>query len=128
MPTLTFSVPGPPMAKPRMTRRDRWKLRPCVVRYREWCDRARLAAGEVPTADRVTDLSWVACFRPAPSWSQKRQLEAIGKPHRQAPDRDNIDKAVLDCLYPKGDQGIARGTIEKKWVWEPRIVITIKYQ
>ena len=33
-----------PVAKPRMTRSDRWKKRPCVVRYRVYSIRLREAA------------------------------------------------------------------------------------
>lgn len=31
----------PPVAKPRMTQRDRWKERPRVVKYRRFCDALR---------------------------------------------------------------------------------------
>jgi len=40
-----ITVPGNPVGKPRMTRKDKWAQRPCVLRYREWADRARAAAG-----------------------------------------------------------------------------------
>jgi hypothetical protein len=31
-----------PVGKPRMTRSDKWKQRPPVIRYRMFCDEARL--------------------------------------------------------------------------------------
>lgn len=34
--------------------------------------------------------------------------------HRAKPDRDNIDKALLDALF-NDDSGIASGLIEKRW-------------
>lgn len=80
----------------------------------------------MPAADTVSSLSWVAYFEPPKSWSKKKRIDAIEKLHRAKPDRDNIDKAVLDCLYPHGDSGIARGTIEKRWDWHARIEIEIR--
>jgi len=109
-----------------MTQRDKWARRPAVVRYRDWCDRAREIAGGVPAADRITDVSWVAYFRPPKSWSKKKRGAAIGTLHRQRPDRDNIDKSILDCFW-KEDSGISRGTIEKYWGEEDKIVITITF-
>lgn len=32
----TFTIPGRVVPKPRMTRSDKWKQRPVVVRYQEW--------------------------------------------------------------------------------------------
>jgi len=40
-------VPGAPIPKPRQTRRDKWARRPCVLRYREWADQIRAAAGAI---------------------------------------------------------------------------------
>jgi Holliday junction resolvase RusA-like endonuclease len=37
-----------------------------------------------------------------------------GTLHRQKPDRDNIDKGILDALF-KSDCGVAGGTIVKRW-------------
>jgi len=118
---------GPVMGKPRMTQRDKWKKRECVVRYRNWCDRVRAAVGDsLPAAESVTRLDWTACFRPPKSWSKKKHLAAIGTLHRNKPDRDNIDKAVLDCLFAQ-DSGIACGDIRKVWGWNDGIEITIQY-
>ena len=131
--TVVLVVHGDPVAKPRMTRRDKWAKRTCVVKYREWCSRVRaLADGNIPNAADIQRLDWIAYFEPAASWPKKRRREAMGQQHRQTPDRDNIDKAVLDALFPKkqntktnNDSMIARGMLEKYWDWEPRIVIRI---
>ena len=42
---------------------------------------------------------------------RKRAQEAIGELHRTKPDRDNIDKAVLDALFDE-DSAIAAGYLE----------------
>ena len=119
-------VPGTPQSKPRMTRRDVWKQRPRVLAYRAWCDRARAIAGQMPDEQKILALNWVAYFEPPPSWSQAKRSAAIGELHRSRPDRDNIDKAVLDCLFAS-DSGIASGTIEKRWDWHPRVEIEILF-
>lgn len=40
---IAFSVVGTPVAKPRMTKRDKWAKRPCVMKYWAWCDLVRFA-------------------------------------------------------------------------------------
>lgn len=130
MPELRILIPGKPIGKPRMTQRDKWAKRDCVVAYRNWADHARLmahAVGGVPDVARITDVSWVARFEPPKSTSKKRRAELIGTLHRVKPDRDNIDKAILDALF-KEDQGIASGTIKKVWAEESSLEITITYE
>jgi len=109
-----------------MTQRDKWAKRPEVVRYRDWCDLVRATAGkDVPDASLVRELNWTAYFEPPQSWSMKTRAAVIGTCHRQKPDRDNIDKAILDCLWPEGDSAIAAGTIRKVWDWNARLEIEI---
>ena len=124
---LKIVVPGTPMGKPRMTRSDKWKQRDCVVRSRQYADEIRKAAGSIPDPKRIADLSWTAYFRPAESWSQKKKEAAIGTRHRQKPDRDNLDKQVLDSLFDD-DSAVADGTIRKRWDWTPRLEITIELE
>jgi len=99
----------------------------------------------LPSPDDVDDLSWTAYFLPPTKIHtgfrhskktgkqvrtyrtlKKDEREAmIGTLHRVKPDRDNIDKAVLDCLF-KEDSAIAAGTIKKAYSWEPRLEIVIQ--
>lgn len=126
--TVRLTVPGPPPGKPRMTRQDRWKKRPATDRYWAWANAIKEAVGNsIPEAASVALLNWTAYFEPptSKSWPKKRRIAAIGTLHRAKPDRDNIDKAVLDCLWPDGDSAIAAGTIRKFWDWTPRIEIEI---
>lgn len=104
-------VPG----KPRMTQRDKWKNRPAVQRYHEFCDSIRAAMNlEAKLKTGPAELNW-ECFLPMPkSWSKKKKLAMAGKPHRQRPDRDNLDKAILDALF-EDDSAIAVGRIAKFW-------------
>ena len=124
-----FTVEHQPMGAPRMTRRDKWKQRDCVVRYRAFKDAIRLEFMRLRhcplPGENVLSLSWVATFEPPQSWSKKRKAEAIGELHRSKPDRDNIDKAVLDALF-EDDSGIAAGHIEKRWGVAAKIEIVIE--
>lgn len=127
--TFRLVIPGPPCAKPRMTQRDKWDNRKCVVKYRAWADLARVSVAEqlveMPEAESILSLSWVAHIQIPKSWSKKDKAAAVGQLHRSKPDRDNIDKAVLDSLF-KADQAIASGHIEKRWSNEPRLEVTIE--
>lgn len=117
-------VPGAPVAKPRQSKSDKWEERPCVVRYRQWADRARAVAGPVPEHAQHVDI---VIYLPMPaSLSAKKRTAMAGTPHRVKPDIDNLIKSALDALL-KRDQGIYE--IRAKKFWEdkngPRVEITI---
>lgn len=125
MPVKQFTIPGNPIGKPRMTRRDKWAKRPCVVRYRDWCDLARLCAGKVPDARSVTDLQLTAVFEMPQSWSEKQKSLMDGRRHRKKPDADNIAKCV-DGLWTE-DSGLADVTIRKRWGRQGGLHVRIEY-
>jgi Holliday junction resolvase RusA-like endonuclease len=101
-----------PMGKPRMTQRDKWAKRPVVMRYRDYADQLR--AGCTGITSNPVCVSWRAFFTMPKSWSKKKREAHLGALHRAKPDRDNIDKGILDALWEQ-DSGIARGTLEKRW-------------
>ena len=115
---VSFAVT--PIGKPRMTQRDTWKKRPPVVRYHAFKDELRLLVNRTPNLPRilasgeVDSLSWTAYMPIPPSWSKRKKAQFAGMLHRAKPDRDNIDKALLDALF-NDDSGIASGLIEKRW-------------
>ena len=124
MKTITLKIDCRAVGKPRMTQRDKWKKRPVVMTYRDWCDYFRVIVARdvgwanMPSPQQVMDLSWRATFAPPKSWSKKKREAAIGGIHRAKPDRDNIDKAILDVLFPDskgGDSAVGVGTLEKYW-------------
>jgi Holliday junction resolvase RusA-like endonuclease len=131
MTTIKFIIPGNAIGKPRMTRSDKWKRRPCVLRYRAWADmvrrEVRKQVGSLPPAERVLSLNWVATFVPPKSWNKAKKDAAIGTIHRQKPDRDNIDKALLDVLYEE-DKAIGAGRIVKRWGNEAKLEIEIEFE
>ena len=135
---LTITMPGTPIGKPRWQKSDTWKPRPCIVAYRAWADHLRLIAKPIPSAALVLRLDWTAYFVPPPSWSKKKRAAMLGQQHRQVPDRDNIDKAVLDALWPRSkkvatggqgdDSAIAAGTIGKWWAEHSYLEIRIRHE
>lgn len=94
---ITFTVPGEPVGKPRMTRRDKWMERPCVLAYRSWADAARRAAPVLPDAPEA--IRAIAYLAMPLGWSGRKQTRMAGQPHRVRPDVDNIAKGILDSLF-----------------------------
>ena len=108
----------PPVAKPRMTQRDKWAQRPAVLKYRAFCDRVRFAKMELyPCGMQITFIV------PMPdSWSKKKREEMDGQPHQQRPDLDNYLKAALDAVYSEDCQvWDLRAT--KLWGQEGQIIV-----
>lgn len=86
--------PITPCPAPRMTQRDRWAKRPCVLRYFAFRDEVRLHGVTIP--DRVR----IIFHMPMPeSWSAKKRDEMNGKPHQVRIDIDNAVKALLDSVF-----------------------------
>lgn len=112
---LFFIVQGEPMGKPRMTQRDKWQKRPCVLRYRAYCDKIRAEAGTIPPNPLAVHIR--AYIPVSASWSKKKKAEHIGKRQRLKPDWDNIGKAICDALFDE-DSCIAVGLTEKFWCEE----------
>ena len=93
-----------PLPKPRMTQRDRWSKRPCVLRYWEYADKLREEASFFKYSPE-DELS-VHFYIPMPkSWSKKKKKTYNNQPHQQKPDLDNLIKAFQDILC-KEDQFI----------------------
>ncbi len=118
-----------PLAKPRMTQRDRWSMvkrnrhraRKCVLGWLYWREELQWQAEgfEMPKSGYH-----VIFVLPMPSsWSPKKRQEMEGKPHQQRPDKDNLEKALLDALCPGGDADIWDGRCSKIWGKEGQIII-----
>ena len=94
-----------------MTQADRWKKRPCVVRYFSWCNQLRMMRPEV----NWSPLSLKFVIEMPKSWSKKKKAEMDGKPHQSKPDLDNLIKAFKDALL-KDDSKVWRyGRMMKVW-------------
>ena len=107
-----------PMGKPRMTRADKWKKRPEVMRYRAFCDEVRLRGVALPESD-----AHVTFVLPMPaSWSKKKRQQYNGQPHQAKPDCDNMLKALMDAIFAD-DAHIWDCRITKVWGETGQIII-----
>lgn len=108
-----------PTPKPRMTRSDRWKRRPCVQRYRAFCDEVRAQGVVLPEAGaRVTFIL------PMPrSWSQRKRARHRGQAHTQRPDVSNLLKALEDAVYGEDSAIWHYAGVRKVWGDQGAIII-----
>lgn len=106
-----------PVAKPRMTRADKWRRppRPEVARYRRFCDQIRLKRVQLPMPYKVTFFLPLADGHD--DWD--------GRIHEEVPDKDNLEKALLDAIY-KDDRKVWSGWPEKRWTKETRGFFTVQ--
>jgi Holliday junction resolvase RusA-like endonuclease len=56
------------------------------------------------------------------SWSKKKRQAMAGKPHQQKPDKDNLEKALMDAIYAD-DSHIWDSRVTKLWGEEGQIII-----
>lgn len=103
------------IGKPTMTRSDKWKKRPCVLAYREWCDALRECFPNRPAALDVECWMVVAFYQMPASWSAKKKAQMYGQKKRSKPDADNIAKGVSDALWPNDHELGDLGGVERRW-------------
>jgi len=101
------------VSKPRQTQSDRWRKRPCVVKYRAFADELRLKCKlqKVEVTDSLDVKIVVAMPK---SWSKKKKERMCGAPHQQRPDIDNFCKSVMDSLLEE-DSAVADLKAVKRW-------------
>ena len=94
-------VPGLPVGKPRMTQRDKWQKRDCVLRYRAYCDliRDHWQRAHGATIKKPDGIMVIASIPVSASWSKKKKEEHIDCGHQLKPDGDNILKGCCDALF-----------------------------
>ena len=102
-----------PVSKPRMTRADTWKKRPCVLRYWAYKDELNEKIKDIDI--ELDDELYLEFYISMPkSWSKKKRIEYFNKPHKQKPDIDNLVKGVMDAIF-KEDYHVH--TIYAKKIW-----------
>jgi len=107
-----------PNTKPRMTQSDKWKKRPATTRYWAFKDEVRRLGIKVPASG-----SHIIFHIPMPHyWAKKKKAEYDGQPHQSTPDKDNLEKALLDAIYDK-DEHIWDSRVSKLWAYEGAIEI-----
>lgn len=111
-----------PVAKPRMTQRDKWKdpPRPAVAKYRAFRD-------EVVLIHRIKlpyEGAHITFGLPMPkSWSKRKAADRDGQKHQQAPDLSNLIKALEDACYVDDKVIWNYGSLTKLWAREGYIEI-----
>ncbi len=112
-----------------MTQQDKWKQRPCVVRYRAWADTIRASMGKVKKValSSPTAVSVKSYHSMPNSWGEQSIAEMAGRPHFCKPDGDNILKGITDALF-SNDEMLYKQSIEKYWDdgLGPRVEISIE--
>ena len=110
-----------PCPKPRMTRADRWKKRPIVLKYWDFCNELKTQANRLSytPGDKVRLIFYIPT---AKSWSKKKRELMLGKPHKAKPDIDNLCKAFLDALLIE-DSYVYSLCAEKYWANEGSIMV-----
>lgn len=122
---LTFTLDAPAMGKPRMTQRDKWKQRPCVMAYRAWCDQLREACPNPPPAERVEAVTVIAHYAMPASWPQKKRAKLNGTKKRGKPDGDNVFKGIADALW-KDDEKLGDQAVQRRWATHDLTIVRIR--
>jgi len=107
-----------PIGKPRMTQRDRWKQRPCVLAYHAYRDTVRLQARGWEPGGELALRFEIAMPK---SWSGVKKSRMLGVPHASKPDLDNLVKAFLDCW--EEDKHVWWIQAEKCWSTSGAIIV-----
>ena len=62
------------------------------------------------------------------SWSGRKKSEFAGQPHTRTPDKDNLEKALLDAVYRGRDDAHVWNTASTKlWAYHGAILISGDY-
>lgn len=102
--------PMRPCPAPRQSRRDAFKPRPAVQRYHAFRDEVRIRHVQIPQP--FYHVLFV--IRMPTSWSHLTKAVHRGQPHQTKPDKDNLEKALLDSVYGE-DKHIWNGWVTKVW-------------
>lgn len=101
-----------------MTRSDKWKKRPVVLKYWEW--KSSLQNYGINFDSGQVDVIF---FVPMPkSWTIKKKKKMNGKPHQSRPDIDNFLKALFDAVC---DEDSHIHTVCAKKVWSDKGMIQL---
>ena len=122
---MVYEILVTPNTKPRMTRADKWKKRPCVVQYREFKDNLKDECKRLGLTTLEPQLQSLIFYIPMPeSWSKKKKLEMEGKPHQQSPDLDNLIKGFWDAILEQDNYIYSiKGELGKYWGKEGKIIL-----
>lgn len=120
-PYITLNIN--PVAKPRMTRSDKWKKRKATEKYWKFKDDLKLLCWIARWQLREDNLD-IKFVIPMPiSWSKKQKEEMDGKPHKSRPDLDNLIKAFKDALLDEDSHIHTYEGMKKVWGKKGQIIL-----
>lgn len=126
----TFVIPGKPFGKqrPRFSRKSGRAFTPAeTVSYERTV--GSIAMQHFPaTFTGPVKLEVHATFKPADSWSSRKKLAMVGRPHTQKPDLDNLVKGISDALNRIAfvdDSQIAEVVCSKEWGEVDQIAVSV---
>lgn len=108
-----------PVPAPRQVGRDAYNPSPPVIRYRAYRDELRLRRVQVPTPF----YHGIFVMPMPPSWASSKRTASHGQPHTQKPDRDNLEKALLDSCF-EDDAHVWNGQTTKLWGRHGMLIIS----
>lgn len=111
-----------PVAKPRMTRRDKWKPSKAAQKYFDFANKIRAKAARERYAITLP-LSITFVIEVPKSWSKKKKEKHIGELKDSRPDLDNYIKAFKDALCKEDSWVSHYGEMKKIWGTESKIII-----
>ncbi len=116
---MVYVYPINPVPAPRQVGRDAWKPSPPVLRYRAFRDECTLRGVKIPLEfhHAIFVLSMPA------TWSATKKALNEGRRHQSKPDRDNLEKALLDACCPS-DAHIWNGQTTKLWGRRGMIIVS----
>ena len=114
----------PPTAAPRQSRRDRWAPSKAVLEYRAFRDEVALKIKELPD-----DFFHAVFLIEMPkSWPERKKKQMSGEPHTTTPDKDNLEKALIDAVYRgRSDAHVWNTASTKLWAYHGAILIADDY-
>lgn len=113
-----------PTPAPRQKRSDLWKPTPSVKRYRAFRDEVALKIKELPP-----DFFHAVFLLPMPaSWPKTKKRDWVGRPHRGKPDKDNLEKGLIDAVYrDRDDAHVWNSASIKIWSYDGAILISDEF-
>lgn len=109
---MIYLIPIEPRGAPRQVRSDAWKPSLAVQRYRAYQVELLVKCLKLPEEGAFTHMVFI--LEMPHSWSAKKKINQEGMPHRSKPDRDNLEKAILDTVH-HDDAHCWNGATSKLW-------------
>ncbi len=124
----SFTIFGDPIGKPRMTQKVKWERTDGQDRYFAWADKAReTVTGNTNQKLNANDYLGFYAFAHIAmpdSWSAKQKTRHAGCLCLSKPDKDNIEKSIMDAIFEQDQRICLGGVVAKFWCEEgaePRI-------